>query len=63
MMGKQNKMMEAVRFNITNIYSKIKALREANKLKCSRKKCENINSKVKKTDTYVKFLADEPMST
>ena len=60
---KQNKMMEAVRFNITNIYSKIKALREANKLKCSRKKCENINSKVKKTDTYVKFLADVNLTT
>ena len=48
MMGKQNKMMEEVRFNITNIYSKIKALREADTLKCSKKKCKKISSKVKK---------------
>ena len=63
MMGKQNKMMEEVRFNITNIYSKIKALREADTLKCSKKKCKNISSKVKKTDTYVKFLADVNLTT
>ena len=70
MMGKQTKMLEELRFNytttasnITNIYSKIKALREANTLKCSKKKCDNINSKVKKTDTYVKFLADVNLTT
>ena len=70
MMGKQTKMIEEVRYNlttattnITNIYSKIKALREANTLKCSKKKCENIVSKVKKTDTYVKFLADVNLTT
>ena len=70
MMGKQAKMMEELRFNytttatnITNIYSKIKALREANTLKCSKKKCDNIVTKVKKTDAYVNFLADVNLTT
>ena len=70
MMGKQTKMMEELRFNytttatnITNIYSKIKALREANTLKCSKKKCDNIVTKVKKTDAYVNFLADVNLTT
>ena len=44
--------------NITNIYSKIKVLRAANALKCSKKKCDNIRTKVKKINQDVKFLAD-----
>ena len=70
MMGIQSKMMEEMRFNltttasnITNIYSKIKVLRDANTLKCSKKKCDNINAKVKKTDTFDKFLADVNLTT
>ena len=52
MMGKQAKMMEELRFNytttatnITNIYSKIKALREANTLKCSKKKLTTLSQR------------------
>ena len=60
---RRNKMMEDVRVNftttfsnITNIYSKIMALRSANALKCSKKKCNNIKTKVKKMNTEIKFL-------
>ena len=42
--------------NITNIYSKIMALRSANALKCSKKKCNNLKTKVKKMNTEIKFL-------
>ena len=59
------RMMEEVRVNftttfsnITNIYSKIKALRAANALKCSKTKCDNIRTKVKKINQDVKFLAN-----
>ena len=65
MMDEGAKMMEEVRVNftttfsnITNIYSKIKVLRAANALKCSKKKCDNIRTKVKKINQDVKFLAD-----
>ena len=60
---RRNKMMEQVRVNftttfsnITNIYSKIMALRSANALKCSKKKCNNLKTKVKKMNTEIKFL-------
>ena len=42
--------------NITNLYSKVKALRAANKLKCSVKKCDNIRTKVKKVNNELSFL-------
>ena len=60
MMDEGAKMMEEVRVNftttfsnITNIYSKIKVLRAANALKCSKKKCDNIRTKVKKINQDV----------
>ena len=69
-MGKQAEMIEELRLNytttatdITNIYSKIKALREANTLKCSKKKCDNIITKMKKTVAYVNFLANVNLTT
>ena len=39
------KTIEAAHSNITNLYTKVKALRAANKLKCSKKKCENVYNK------------------
>jgi len=42
--------------NITNLYTKVKALRAANALKCSKKKCENIRTKVKKVNKELEFL-------
>ena len=65
MMHEGARVMEEMRVNITtafsnitNIYSKIKVLRAANALKCSKKKCDNIRTKVKKINQDVKFLAD-----
>ena len=48
----------AVWSNITNIYGKVKALRAANTLKCSVKKCENLRTKVKRMNQELKFLND-----
>ena len=63
MTDEASRMMEEVRVNftttfsnITNIYSKIKALRAANTLKCSKTKCDNIRTKVKKMNVEIKFL-------
>ena len=48
--------------NITNIYSKVKVLRAADKLKCSVKKCDNIRTKLKKVQKEVEFLKNLNMT-
>ena len=42
--------------NITNLYNKVKALRAANALKCSKTKCEKTRAKVKKMNKELEFL-------
>ena len=45
-----------IKSNITNLYTKVKALRAANSKKCSKKKCDNIRDKVKKMNMQLKML-------
>jgi len=42
--------------NITNLYNKVKALRAANALKCSKTKCEKTRAKVKRINKDLEFL-------
>ena len=53
---RQTDELAPIKSNITNLYTKVKALRAANSKKCSKKKCDNIRDKVKKMNMQLKML-------
>ena len=54
-----DRQLQPIKSNITNIYTKIKALREADGKKCSIQKCEVTREKTKKMNQKLTEVADQ----